>query len=402
MAYTTTEIANTPAPPAVTAAPTLNQYQTPAVQTTKPTLNTGNTGYTAPAGNNFTAKNLNSGLLDYNPSSSKHLTFDGRDINASNIGADINQATPDFAAANNYLTDGAFVENRVAGLLEDPNNTLNQRMKANGLADAGSRGLQNTSMGATIGQAVLADKAVQIATPDAATQAQGDLSQQNATYSSQRANQDATNQGSLAEQTAKINSELNAQTAGQAWDAVGQKAAIQGDLNKQGANIAGAQATQQAEYASDGRTQQGLLEGAAKEQAANISGELAGMESMSSQNLAILQDKLASARNTTQEQNAAIMQKYKSQQELIQTTISNEYKKASDQAQLNAAQRDSLSSAMTTMANNYEISVQSIMLDPNLDATAKNAAITRINKIFNDDMANISSVFGASYQTTTA
>lgn len=398
MAYTSTEI-ETPAAQTQPNLPQLNGYETPDVTATKPTIDTANTGYQTPT-TNFQNHNINAGLLDFDPTASKDLTFDGRDINTSNISANVNEVTPDFAKADNFLTDGAFVENRVAGLLEDPNNTLNQRMKANGLAEAGARGLQNTSMGVTIGQTVMADKAIQIASQDATTQAQGDLNRQGSTYQAQGKVQDTKNQSSLAEQTAKINSELANQQAGQTWDSTQQKAAIQGDLNKQNANIAGAQTTQNAQYASDARIEQGLLEGAAKEQAANISAELAGLESVSSQNLSILQSKLEAANLTTKDQNAAMMQQYSAQQEIFRTTLNNEYNKATSQAQLNAAQREALSGAMTEMANNYEISVQNILLDPNLNAESKNSAISKINMIFNQDMQNISSVFGASYTNT--
>lgn len=398
MAYNSTEIAPVQQP-ATPQAPPLQEYKPPEVQVTKPTIDTTKTGYQAPA-TNFQARNLDAGLLEYDPSSSKNLTFDGRQINASAVGANISDVTPEFAGSKNYLTDGAFVENRVNGLLEDDNNQLMRRAKAQGMAAAGARGLQNTTMGATIGQTAMIDKALQIATPDATTQATADMNRQNATYASQQKQQDVKNQGSLAEQTAKINSALSAQTAGQSWDSTQQKAAIQGDLNKQGAHIESAKANQQAELARDAREHQGLLEGAAKQQAANISAELAGMESVSSQNLAILQNKLEAANQTTKEQNAAIMQAYSAQQELIRTSINNEYQKAVQQAQLNAAQRDSLSSAMTTMANNYEISVQNIMLDMNLDAAAKNSAIQKINKIFNQDMNNIANIFGAAYTET--
>jgi hypothetical protein len=395
MAYNSTEIAPV-ASPVAPVAPTLTEYQTPDVATTKPAIDTTKTGYQAPT-TTFTPKNVDTGLLDYDPSASKNLTFDGREINASAVGANVSDTTPTFATANNFLSDGAFVENRVKGLLEDPNNQLNQRAKANGMADAGARGLENTTMGATIGQTALIDRALQIAAPDATTQATADMTRQNATYQSQQTQQNTKNQGTLAEQTAKINSALSAQTAAQGWDSTQQKAAIQGDLNVQGVKIDSAKANQQAELAADARTQQGLLEGAAKQQGANISAELAGLESVSSQNLSILQNKLESAGRTTQEQNAAIMQAFTAQQELVKVELQNTYDKVKSQANLNAAQRDSLSGAMTTMANNYEISIQNIMLDMNLDATSKNAAITRINKIFNEDMANIASVFGATY-----
>lgn len=398
MAYNSTDIATVQQPP-TPQAPALNTYTTPSVEVQKPTIDTTKTGFQPPT-NSFQQRSVDQGLLDYDPSSSKNLTFDGRQIDASAVGANVSQTTPTFAESNSYLTDGAFVENRVKGLLEDPNNELNQRARAQGMAEAGTRGLQNTTMGATIGQANMIDKALQIATPDATTQATADMNRQAATYQSQQKQQDAINQGSLAEQTAKINSALSAQTAGQSWDSTQQKAAIQGDLNKQQANIAGAKSTQDNQYAYDARAQTGLLEGAKAQQQANIQAELAGMESTSAQNLAILQDKLASAKSTTQEQNTAIMQAFQAQQELIRTGIQAEYQKATQQAQLNAAQRDSLGNMMTTMANNYEISIQNIMLDPNLSADAKNAAITRINRIFNQDMANIASIFGASYTDT--
>ncbi len=399
MAYNSTEIAPV-TPPATPQAPALQEYKPPEAQATKPTIDATKTGYQAPQTGEFKARSLDAGLLEYDPTSSKNLTFDGRQINASAVGANISDTTPQFSESKNFLSDGAFVENRVTGLLENPDNQLMQRAKAQGMAEAGARGLQNSTMGATIGQANMIDKALQIATPDATTQATADMNRQNATYASQQKQQDAQNQGSLAEQTAKINSALEAQRQGLSWDSTQQKAAIQGDLNKQGANIEAAKANQQAELARDAREHQGLLEGAKAEQQANITAELQGMESVSQQNLTILQNKLEAANNTTKEQNAAIMQAFSAQQELIRTTINNEYQKATQQAQLNAAQRDSLSSAMTTMANNYEISIQNIMLDMNLDAAAKNAAITRINKIFNQDMNNIANIFGASYSDT--
>ena len=132
--------------------------------------------------------------------------------------ANPNPATPDFAPSDSYLTDGAFVENRVAGLLEDPNNLLSQRMKANGLAASGSRGLQNTTMGATIGQTVLADKAIEIARPDAATQAQGDLTRQGAEYLAQREGQNVENQKDVLTHSGNIQGELSSQQAQQAKD----------------------------------------------------------------------------------------------------------------------------------------------------------------------------------------
>jgi hypothetical protein len=398
MAYTSTEIAPV-TPPAAPVAPTLTEYKAPDVTATKPTINTANTGYVAPT-SSYTAKNVDTGLLEYDPAKGNNLTFDGRQINAGAVGANVSNTTPTFAEGKSYLSDGAFVENRVNAIASDPNNELMKRQSAIGLAEAGTRGLQNTTMGATIGRTAVLDKALQIATPDATTQATADMSRQNATYASQQAQQNAQNQGTLAEQTAKINSALAAQTAGQSWDAVGQKAVIQGDLNIQGAKIANAQANQAAEIANDARAQQGLLEGAGKTQAANISAELAGMESVSAQNLSILQNKLESAGRTTQEQNAATMQAFTAQQDLIKTQLSATYDQVKSQANLNAAQRDSLSGAMTTMANNYEISVQGIMLDPNLTAASKDAAIIRINKLFNQDMANIASVFGATYANT--
>jgi len=398
MAYLSTEI-ETPVQPAAQTPPTLNEYTPPDVATTKPAIDTSKTGYEAPA-TSFNERSVDSGLLDYDPSAAQDLTFDGREIDASAVGANIKQQTPDFATPDNFLSDGAFVENRVAGLLEDPNNTLNQRMKANGLAESNSRGLANTSMGATIGQAVLADNAIRIATPDATTQATGDLNRQGATYDAQGKIQSAEIQGSLTEQTSKINSALEAQRAGQSWDATEQKAVTQGALNVQEANIASEQTTQSAGYDSDARDQQGVIEGAGRTQSANISGEMAGLESVSSQNLSILQNKLEASNRTTQEENAAIMQQYSEQQALIRDTLNNEFNSAASQAQLNAAQREALSGVMGDMANNYEISVQNIMLDPNLNADAKNAAILRINKIFDQDMANISSVFGATYDDT--
>ncbi len=397
MTYMSTEIAS-PMTPTQPVTPTVNAYQTPEVQAVKPTINTANTGYVAPT-DTFKQNDINTGLLEFDGTAGGGFT--GNAINNGNIGANVNQATPDFKTADNYLTDGAFVENRVNSLTNDPNNQLMQRGKAQGLAEAGTRGLQNTTMGATIGQTAVIDKALQIVTPDATTQAASDMSRQNATYQAQRANQDTANAGSLAEQTVKINSELNNQNAANTWDSNAQKATQQAELNKYNADIAGAAATQKAQYDADARTQTGLLEGASKTQAANISAELAGMESMSAQNLSILQSKLEGARATTADQNQAIIAQFQAQQEMQRTIISEEYGKVIAQAQLNVGQRDSLANAMTTMAKDYEVSIQNIMLDPNLTSESKNIAISRINQIFNQDMRNISNIFGADYTRTT-
>lgn len=400
MAYVSTDIPVPTTQVDTPAAPDLNEYQTPDVQTVKPTADSSKFGYQSPS-TEFTTNNLNQGLLEYDNSSSKNLTFDGREIDADSINANVNTVTPNFATASNYLTDGAFVENRMTGLLEN-DNPINQRVQANALASSNARGLANSSIGVTAGQTALIDNAYQIASQDATTQAQGDLARQSATYGAQGKVQDAQNQSALNSQTGAIESALASQTAGQSWDSTEQKAAIQGDLNKQQANIAGAQTTQQAQYDSDARNQAGLLEGAAAEQSANISAELKGLESVSSQNLSILQSKLEAANNTTAEQNAMLIESYQQAQENYRTSINNEYSRVTSQAQLNAAQREALGNQMTEMANNYEISVQNVLLDPNLDADAKNAAIERINSIFDQDMSNIAEVFGATYADTDA
>ncbi|MBV5329132.1 MAG: hypothetical protein JZU65_16145, partial [Chlorobium sp.] len=234
MAYATTDIAQVTAP-AAPAVPILNNHETPNVDVVKPAINTANTGYTAPTTTTKT-NNLNAGLLEYDGTAAKAQPFDGRQI-ATPEAATIN-ATPDFKTSNNYLTDGAFVENRVNNLLSEDSQSM-QRVKAQGMAEAGARGLQNTTMGATIGQTAMIDKALR----------------QNVTYQAQRANQDATNTSSLASQAAKINSALAEQTAGNSWDSTIQKGVVQGELNKQTGNIAGATATQAAQYAADARTQ---------------------------------------------------------------------------------------------------------------------------------------------------
>lgn len=393
----------TPAAPAAPVAPTVNSYSVPdTITATQPTgFDAANTGYTTPAGaNDFTVNNLNQGLLEYDPTNSSKLTFDGRDINASNIGANVNNVTPDFKTADQFLTNGAFVENRVNNLMSQ-DNELNQRMRAQGQQQAAGMGLANSTMAATIGQANMIDKATQIATPDATTQATADMSRQSATYQAQRANQDAQNQGSLAEQTAKINAELNKQNAGSAWDAKGHEAALQADINKLNANIAGAQTTQNAQYNAQANVQAGLLEGAKATQQGAINAELAQMESMSAQNLSILQAKLEAAGNTTAAENQAIMSAFTAQQELIKTNLTGAYNAAINQAQIDSEQKQVLASNMASIAKDYEISIQNILLDPNLTAAAKNSAIAKVNLIFDQDMANIAAIFGATYNPTT-
>lgn len=396
MAYLSTQIET----PTVTAptAPTLNAYETPDVDTVKTVADTSNMQYQAPA-SNFTEHNLNTGLLEYDPTKADNLTFDGKEINADAVGANINQTTPSFANSSNYLSDGAFVENRISGLLSDDND-LNKAVKAKALADSNARGLANSSMGVTAGQTALVNNALQIATPDATTQATADLSRQTADYTAQGKVQDANIQSSLAQQTAAINSALQSQLAGNEWDSTKQKAVIQGELNSQNANIAGAQTDQAAAYAYDAKNQTGLLEGAQAEQQGKINAELSSMESVSAQNIEILKNKLESANNTTQEQNAAIIEAYQQQQENFRTTLNNSYSVAVSQAQLNSTQREALGSYMTEMANNYEISIQNVLLDANLTAESKNSAIAKINALFNQDMDNIASIFGADYSAT--
>lgn len=386
-----------PAPAPAPVKPQLNAYAQTNLKAQADGMDMSKTGYTAPV-TKFQRHDIDTGLLEYNTTNADNQKFSGHQI--TGVGANIDSQGQEFKTSDNYLTDGAFVESRVNNMLSDDSLTM-QRAKAQGLADAGTRGLQNTSMGATIGQAVMADKAIQIATPDAQTQAAADMTRQNASYKSVQNQQDARNQGSLADQAGQINSALSAQTAAQGWDSTKQKAAVQSDLEKYRADIAGAQASQEAQYAKDARDQQGLLEGAATQQKAAISGELSRMDSISNQNLTILQDKLQSSQLTTKEENAAIMATFQAEQDLVRDGINNAFNAAVAQAQLNAAQREALGGFMTEMANNYEISVQNIMLDPNLDATAKNAAITRMNSIFNQDMANIAGIFGASYSDTT-
>lgn len=399
MAFLSTNITPTPTPQSPNV-PVLNAYEVPDVETVKPTYDAKKTGYTTPKGTAFTERDINTGLLDFTPTASKDIKFEGREVDSDSLGIGKIATTPTYNAGKSFIDSGSLVENRMKGLL-DPNNDLNKQVLGQTAAQMQARGMVNSSIGATAGQSAMIDNALKIATPDAATLAQADLSRQTATYGSQRANQDTTNQGALAQQTAEINSALSAQNAGQAWDLQEKNAALEGDLNTQKAKIAGEQATQAAGYNADAAVRQGLLEGAAAQQQGAINAELKSMDSQSAQNLATLQAKLEAANNTTSDQNKLLLQQFADQQEMLRTVTSAQYTQAANQANLNSQQRQQLSTAMTTMANNYEISIQNIMLDPNLNAAAKNARIAQINKIFNDDMDNIAKVFGATYRKTT-
>lgn len=68
-----------------------------------------------------------------------------------------------------YFTPGQTVENRLQGLLEDKSNPLMQRRESQAMQQAQSRGLLNSTMAATAGQAAMIDAAMPIASQDAAT-----------------------------------------------------------------------------------------------------------------------------------------------------------------------------------------------------------------------------------------
>lgn len=397
--------------------PTLDTYETPDVGVTTGSVDSSKFGYQAPS-TDFQQHDLNQGLLDYDPSSSKNLTFDGRDIDASAIGANVKQTTPDFATSDNYLTDGAFVENRVTGLLED-DNPLTQRAEANGLAAANSIGLANTSMGATIGQTAVLDRALEIATPDATTQATADTTRQAADYGAQGKVQDTENTASLATQQGLIEGALQSQAGGIDWDANTQKAAIQGDLNEQAANITGAQTTQKEQYAADSQVRSGLLEGALAEQQGNITGEIGNVESQNTQNLTILKDKLNAAYTTTEAKNALAVEVYQQGQENYRMDENNavamqmeEYKQAAaaiqgdadrflqeviSQTEISASQTQTLATNFSQEARDFEISVQNILLDQNLTDESKNSAITVLVSTFNQNVSAMASLFGVKW-----
>lgn len=93
----------------------------------------------------------------------------------------------------------ATVEGRVQGIL-DNNSMLRRSTEADAAAASNSRGILNTTMGTQAGTAALLDKAVDIATPDAALY--GDMA---------KMSKEADSQGLLANQEAEIahNTSLN-------------------------------------------------------------------------------------------------------------------------------------------------------------------------------------------------
>lgn len=96
--------------------------------------------------------------------------------------------------------DGELVENRLNGLLDD-NSTYLQRARARSAQASNSRGLLNSSMAASAGEAAAIDAAMPIAQQDASTM-----------FTQGRANQDATNRAS--EFGANADNEANRFTAG--------------------------------------------------------------------------------------------------------------------------------------------------------------------------------------------
>lgn len=382
--------------PTKTTAPTvgaLQNYTQPTDATAvKPTANKGEFGYVAPTSTGFKKNNIDSGLLEYKADASADMDFDKHGVSTTGL-ATQTAAVPQYGTSDTFISDNALVENRVAGLL-DPTSEMNRAVQANISNKMNARGIAGSSIDDSTSQSAMIQNALSIAAPDAATYASADLQNQNATYSSQKANQDTTNQGNLATHNTNLSGVLNDQSAQYDQDKTKLQGAVTGDINQQQGNIAGAKATQDAAYASDALAQTGLLEGAKSTQAANIEAEMTALTAMANQNQTLLENKLANSSAYTADQNKAIMQQYGEQAQVYREGIQQEYSRFAAEAELNSTERATLSNAMQKMSSDYEISIQNILLDVNLDATGKNAAIERLNIVYKDDMTNIAGIFG--------
>ncbi len=260
-----------------------------------------------------------------------------------------------FDAGNSFINDDSLAVNQVGGLLEK-GSMLYDIGESKGLSQAAGRGLLNSDMGVEAGVRGGIAEIMPAVLNDSQILGQADLAHQGAEYTSELKNQEGDISGALAEQGANIEGALNDQTA-----------QYHAGLATQGAELAGAQTTQAQQY------QQSSMEYEA-----------------------LLQSELA----TQEWDNKFSAQVFDAQQAAMRDRMNLEFNELIQNNQITLEEQKALSDAYMELSKNYEISVQNIILDPDMNGEAKTAALNQLQAIFEQDMSNISDLWGGEYNRT--
>ena len=358
------------------AAPETGTYQNPANTFQNKNVNTGNMGFDAP---NMDPK---AGAFDYNPTASGGLSFEQHGLNLQGAGVNLDHTKPTFDPSQSFISDDALVEKRLTDLLSDDNPYVKlNELKAQQAMNA--KGGLNTSMAATAGRAAAIEAGLDIAKQDASTYAQADLARQSSTYQGGLSQQQGEITGALDTHKADLAGRQTDQQKAYEFDTRVQQGAISGDLKQQ--DLAG-----QAEQTR----LQGLQQGALAEQQGRITGELNTQQAAYKQQNDQFQGQVNAALQNLQDTNESKQLVFKETMGLITNRMQLEQNRVIEQAKLNEQQREAFGTMMTQMAKDYEVSVQNILINENLDKAGKQHAIAAITSIFNQDMTNISNIFG--------
>lgn len=367
---------NPQTPTEMPAAPTTGTYNAPTSQF--------NTNMPDPASTAFKSPDMtpNSAATGYNPTVSGGLSFQQNNANMAGAGVNLTGTRTSLDPSQSYISDDALVEKRLTDLLSEDNPYVKlNEMRAKQAQNA--KGLSNSSMAITAGNQAAIAAGLDIVKPDAATYAQADLQRQSSDYQGGLSQQQAAQQGALAQQQGDITGRLTDQNKGYEWDTRVQQGAISGDLK-----------TQDAAIQADNLRLQGLSQGALAEHQGNVAAAGRTQEAFYQQQQAEFDGQIQAALQKLTADNANSMEVFKATTGVMGQKLELEQNRIIQEASLNKAQRDSFAGFLTTLQKDYEVSIQNILLDPNLTAASKNKAIQDITYIFNQDIAQMGNVFG--------
>lgn len=291
------------------------------------------------------------------------------------------------ATATNWsVDDKQTVAGQLNGVLAS-NSPLLQKAQADAAQTANGRGLLNSSMAAGAGTSALLDKALQIATPDAAVNASAAQTNANTTNQVALANQGSTNTASQFTAGAKNATELanaNAQTNVSATNASAANQLQQQQLQTKASIEATNTAAQNAAQQSD----------AALAQQANLANQDASVKTAITEYQAATQVAL---------QNADAQTKIALQNIDATTRSSLANIEATYKVQMQSSQ------SASEMYKQAVQNITSLVMDKDLDATSKQAAInnqlTMLNNGFKVQQAisglDLSGLLGGGGSTTT-
>lgn len=284
--------------------------------------------------------------------------------------------TPAAAVTNATATDwtpdtNSTVQGQLSGILKTGSPLLD-RAETKAAQAANSRGLLNSTMAITAGQSALYDAALPIAQQDASTFA--DAGKTNAQQRTQVGLANASAANSSAQQAAGFQQQSNLQTQDLAAQAAQQdkELASRYDLANLDAN------TRKELQAADAANQQKLQAANAALQTGLQANDLAVKQSMQ-QYEASVQQAMQGVDNASKLQIAQLNAN-------TQTSLADIEAKYKNQLQSNAS-----------MAQSYQSMVDSytrVMLDPNMDAAAKTAAIGSLTTLYNNTLKMQADVSG--------